>query len=114
MRMSAYRTGPTLLWRGAEGQLRVEPGSLALDTRTAGSGAFATSADAKANDKVYPEADLAGGWGSANWGGKGLFPVSWRVSSGMRPLARVERSGGSADLHFLLGEEDLSTGALLR
>jgi hypothetical protein len=61
-----------------------------------------------------PEADLAGGWGSAHWGGKGLFPVSWRVSSGMRPLARVERSGGSADLHFLLGEEDLSAGALLR
>jgi hypothetical protein len=61
-----------------------------------------------------PEADLAQGWGSAHWGGKGLFPVSWRVSSGMRPLARVERSGGSADLHFLLGEEDLSAGALLR
>ena len=64
--------------------------------------------------RFCPEADLAGGWGSAHWGGKGLFPVSWRVSSGMRPLARVERSGGSADLHFLLGEEDLSAGALLR
>src|SRR5207248_8728624 len=53
---------------------RVEPRGPIIVPRTAGIGAFASSADAKANDKVAPKADPRGDTpGSAESGGKTTF-----------------------------------------